>query len=83
MRTITDMGLVHGKPTFHVSGNPTVKDLIEEGIIIAIPDPHEGIIYKRPQKCSAIELSARLTVEEAAAITAAWNEKLDQVKNDE
>lgn len=81
MRQIIDMGKAHGKQTFYVTGNPTWGDLIREGIIIAIPDHDEGIIYKRPEKCTALELAAALTVEECAAITAAWNAKLDQEQN--
>lgn len=71
------MGIAHGQQTFHVSGNPTWGDLVREGIVIAIPDRKQGIIYKRPENCTAIELAAKLTVEECAAITAAWNAKLD------
>lgn len=77
MRKIINMGQAHGKRTFHVTGNPTWGDLIREGIIIAIPDRTEGIIYKRPENCTPVELAAKLTVEECAAITAAWNARLD------
>ena len=77
MRKITDMGDVKGEHVFHVSGNPTWGDLIREGIIIAIPDSAEGIIYKRREKCTPVEIMAALTVEEAAAITAAWNAAMD------
>jgi hypothetical protein len=75
MRKITDMGIAHGTRTFLVTGNPTWGDLIREGIIIAIPDLAEGIVYKRPENCSPVELAAKLTIEKAAAITAAWNKK--------
>jgi hypothetical protein len=78
MRTITDMGSVHGSRVFHVSGTPTWGDLIREGIIIAIPDAEEGIIYKRPENCTLVELAAKLTVDEAAAITAAWNADIEE-----
>lgn len=76
MRKIIDMGIAHGKQTFHVSGDPTWGDLIREGIVIAIPDREQGIIYKRPEDCTPVELAAALTVEECAAITAEWNAKL-------
>ena len=76
MYKIIDMGQAHGKKTYHVTGNPTGGDLIREGIVIAIPDREQGIIYKRPENCTPVELAAALTVEECAAITAEWNAKL-------
>lgn len=78
MRKVIDMGKAHGKQTFHVTGNPTWGDLVREGILVAIPDAAQGIIYKRPEKCTPVELAAKLTVDECAVITAAWNAKLDQ-----
>lgn len=74
MRKVTDMGEVRGEQTFHVSGNPTWGDLIREGIIVAIPDDVEGIVYKFPEKCTALELDAALTIEEAAAIAYLYSE---------
>ncbi len=49
---------------------------MEDGNDFAIPNAQEGIVYKRPVNCSPVELAAQLTVEEAAIITAAWNENL-------
>ena len=77
MRKITDMGDVKGEHVFHVSGNPTWGDLIREGIVIAIPDPGTGIIYKRSENCTTLEIMAALTIDEVAAITVAWNATLD------
>lgn len=82
MYKIIDMGKVRGKQTFHVTGNPTWGDLIREGIIIAIPDQTEGIIYKRLENCTPVELAAKLTVEECAVITAAWNAKIDATEEE-
>ena len=78
MRKITDMGNVKGEHVFHVSGNPTVGDLIREGLVIALSDRDQGIIYKRAENCTELERMAALTVEEAAAITATWNAALAQ-----
>lgn len=72
------MGQAHGQHVYHVSGGPTWGDLILEGIIIAIPDPQEGIVYKFPSKCTAVELAARLTIDEVRRITEDWNSKLEQ-----
>ena len=78
MRKITDMGDVKGEHVFHVSGNPTWGDLIREGIIVAIPDSAEGIIYKRSENCTTLEKMAALTAEEVAAITVAWNAAIEE-----
>lgn len=77
MRQIIDMGKAHGKQTFHVSGNPTWGDLIREGVVVAIPDAQQGIVYKFPSQCTTLELAAALTVEEADAIAAKWNAQFD------
>ena len=72
---MVDMGGVHGTQTFYPHGR-NLRELMEDGEIVAIPDVQQGIVYKRPVNCSPVELAAQLTAEEAAIITAAWNENL-------
>lgn len=70
-----DMGNAHGEHVFFTGGR-SLAELVEAGEIIAIPDTTEGIIYKRPENCTPLELAAQLTVDEAKQITAEWNSKL-------
>lgn len=70
-----DLGIAHGKHVFY-TGNHSLAELVEAGEVVAIPDAAEGIIYKRPQNCTPVELAARLSVDEARRITEEWNSKL-------
>lgn len=71
-----DMGEIDGQRVFY-TGITTWGELIEAGKIVAIPSTTEGIIYKRPERCTPVPLAARLTLAEAERITAKWNSKLD------
>jgi hypothetical protein len=70
-----DLGNVHGQRTFYTAGR-SLAELVEAGEVVAIPDPHEGIIYKRPDICTPLEMAAKLTVDEALRITEEWNSRL-------
>ena len=70
-----DMGMVKGERVFYTGGR-SLRELMEDGEVLAIPDAETGIIYKRPESCSEIERRAALTVEEARAITEGWNANL-------
>lgn len=67
MRKITDMGISYGRQAFHVSGDPTRRD------VIVTFSREEGIIYKCPKNGTTVEMAARLTAEECAVIVDAWN----------
>lgn len=69
---LIDMGDHHGQRTFYTGGR-SLAELMQDGEVVAIPDPDEGIIYKRPANCTSVELAAKLSVEEARQITAEWN----------
>lgn len=70
-----DMGHHHGEHVYYTGGR-SLAELVQDGEIIAIPDPTQGIVYKRPVNCTPVELAARLTVEEAKRITEEWNKRL-------
>lgn len=70
-----DLGIAHGQRTFYTA-NRSLAELVESGEVVAIPDSHEGIIYKRPENCTPLELAARLTVDEARRITEEWNSRI-------
>lgn len=53
---------------------------MEQSLLVAIPDREEGIVYKRTENCSSLELMAKLSIEEAAAITASWNAGLEKTQ---
>lgn len=72
-----DMGNVRGKRVYYTAGR-SLAELVEAGEIIAIPDPDQGIVYKRPVNCTPLEVAAKLTVDEARKITEEWNRKIDQ-----
>lgn len=76
-----DMGNYKGERVFYVGGK-SFAELIQEGAILAIPDPAQGIIYKRPERCTELEKMAAFTLEEAAAFTEQWNKKLEEQNND-
>lgn len=64
-----DLGTVRGQRVYY-TGNRSLAELMQAGEVVAIPDANEGIIYRRPETCTPVELAARLTVEEARRITA-------------
>lgn len=76
-----DMGNHKGERVFYV-GDKSVAELIQEGAILAIPDTENGIIYKRPERCTELEKMAAFTLEEAAAFTEQWNKKLEEQNHD-
>lgn len=78
-KQMIDMGTVHGQKVFYTHGR-SIRELMEDGEIIAIPDAVQGVVYKRTEACSTVELAAQLTVNEAAIITAAWNAKIDEME---
>lgn len=77
-----DMGMSKGERVFHVPGNKSWGELIRDGDVLAIPDPVQGIIYKRPERCSEIEKRAAMTLEEATAFTEQWNKGIEDKPND-
>lgn len=74
---VVDMGIVHGKKSFYTHGR-SIRELMEDGELVAIPDKRQGVVYKRTASCSPVERAAQLTIDEAAIITAAWNAELDK-----
>ena len=72
-KPLMDMGTYKGKRIFHTGGR-SIRELMEQGLL------EEGIVYKRTENCSSLELMAQLSVEEAAAITAAWNAGLEETQ---
>lgn len=72
-----DLGNVRGQRVFYTQGR-SLADLIRDGEVVALPDAEQGIIYKRPENCTPVELAAKLTVDEAAAITAKWNADIEE-----
>lgn len=72
-----DMGDHKGEHVFYV-GNKSFAELIQEGAILAIPDTENGIIFKRPERCTALEKLAAFTLEEAAAFVKQWNDGIEE-----
>lgn len=62
------MGNHKGERVFYV-GDKSFAELIRDGAILAIPDAQQGIIYKRPERCTELEKMAAFTLEKAAAFT--------------
>ena len=75
------MGNHKGEHVFYV-GNKSFAEHIQEGAILAIPDPAQGIIYKRPERCTELEKMAAFTLEEAATFTEQWNKKVEEQNHD-
>jgi hypothetical protein len=73
-----DMGMSHGKHVFLVPGHKSYGEMIRDGDILAIPDPIQGIIYKRPEVATEIEKRAAMTLEEATKFTEAWNKGIEE-----
>lgn len=65
-----DMGKYKGETQIWYTGNKSMLELIEEGQIIAIPDPVEGIIFKRTGRCTDLERQAAFSVAELRAMLA-------------
>lgn len=70
-----NLGIAHGHHLFYTAGR-SLAELVEASEVVAIPDSTDGIIYKRPENCTPLELAARLTVDEAKRITEEWNSKI-------
>ena len=71
-----DMGKHKGIQLWAPQGK-SIRELMEEGEIVAIPDPETGMIFKRTARCTPIELMAALTVEEAKEIEAKRNGQIN------
>lgn len=65
-----DMGKYKGKvQVWSVGPRPkSLAELIEEGEIVAIPDPEHGIAYKRTAVATDLEKSAAYSVDELRAM---------------
>lgn len=72
-----DMGMIDGKHVFY-GGGRSIIELMRDGEIVAIPDANDGIAYKRTERCSALELAAAYTVEEARKVTDEWNSRINE-----
>ena len=77
MKKLFDMGQYKGQHIFY-AGQRTMAELIEDGIVIAIPDAMKGIIYKRVENCTPVEIAARLSIAEARRVTDAWNAAVEE-----
>ena len=64
---LIDMGIAHGKRTFYAK-NRSLKELMEQGILIAIPDAQEGVVFKRKEVATDLEKQAAYTLEEIEAL---------------
>ncbi len=62
-----DMGKHKGVQLWAPQGK-SIRELMEAGEIVALPDPETGMIFKRTARCTPLELMAALTIEEAKAI---------------
>lgn len=69
-----DMGMHHGARTFYVPGNRSIRELIEAGELVAIPDPGIGVVFKRTDNATALERLAALTIAEVQEIERKRNE---------
>lgn len=75
MKKLIDMGKHHGERVFYTNKS-SLAELLQAGEIVAIPDTTQGIVYKRTENCSPVEMASQLSLEEAKKITDEWNEKL-------
>ena len=57
-----DMGNHKGKHLFYAGGK-SIAELIEAGEIVGVPSP-EGVVYKRTERATPLELAAAYTLEE-------------------
>lgn len=67
-----DMGKSKGAQVWYTGGR-SIRELMEAGEIIALPDPDTGMIFKVAARCTELERMAALTIEEAQAIEANRN----------
>ena len=81
-KNMIDMGIHHGKHIFYVPSHKSYGEMIRDGDILAIPDPVQGIIYKRPERCTEIEKRAALTLEEATKFTEEWNKRIEEANSE-
>lgn len=70
-----DMGMHHGQRVFYTGGR-SLRELIEAGEILAIPDPESGLIFKRTVNCSKVEKAAAFSVDEAKRFISEWNARI-------
>lgn len=63
-----DMGIVKGEQVWYTGGR-SLAQLIEDGEVCAIPTD-EGIVFKRREICTKLELQAAYTIEEVRAFAA-------------
>lgn len=68
-----DMGKSKGTQVWFTGGR-SIRELMEAGEIIALPDPETGMIFKIAAKCTELERRAALTIEEAQAIENSQNQ---------
>lgn len=64
---MTDMGKSKGVQVWYTDGR-SIRELMEVGEIIALPDPETGMIFKIAARCTELERRAALTIEEAQVI---------------
>lgn len=76
-----DMGMHKGQHVFYTGGK-SLAELIADGEILAIPDAEQGMILKRPIRCTELEKAAAFTLEEATAFVEQWNAKIKETQND-
>lgn len=69
-----DMGMYKGEHVFY-TGNRSIRELLEAGELIAIPDPTTGCVFKRTGKATVLERLAALTIDEVREIERKRNEK--------
>lgn len=71
-----DMGKYKGVQLWAPQGK-SIRELMEDGEIVAIPDPETGMVFKRTERCTPLELMAALTIEEAKEIEAKRNGQIN------
>lgn len=68
-----DMGIVRGERVWYTGGR-SLAQLIEDGEVCAVPTD-EGLIFKRREICTELELQAAYTLEEVYAFAAEHGEE--------
>lgn len=68
-----DMGMHKGEHVFY-TGGLSIRELLEAGELIAIPDPVTGCVFKRTEKATVLERLAALTIDEVREIERKRNE---------
>lgn len=77
-KSMIDMGKTRDGKQLWYTGGRSIAELMRDGEIVALPDTEEGIAYKRPERCTPLELAAQYTVEEARRVIERWNAELDR-----